>query len=540
MYNLKRILMVGVCAGLMASLALPALAHTETPYLDQNAVEMIENSVASIVMNDLHTFYGIEAAETCAQTETRSFCLDPNTPPERAQEILRNLPTWIDPEEGGRYERDGRWTSTASGYSGILGNPITLTYSFVPDGTWIPGEGEASSLYATLNSQFGGDTAAWQEIFAECFARWAEYIGITYIYEPSDDGASFPSTVGVLGSRGDVRIAMANIDGIGGTLAYNWYPAYGGDMVMDSSENWGNASSDYRFFRNVVMHEHGHGHGLGHVEASNIQLMEPYYQGTLLGPQDDDLRGGMRNYGDYLELNNTVADATDLGTLGEGLSSQENVSLTASSDTDYYRFTLASNMITDIYIQMVGSYYLVGPEGGSQSPINTTEIMDLGFELYDAAGTLLLETVNDGGLGDTEQLIDYSLDAGTYHVRVRRHAGNDVQRYKLSFFNVLDDLTAVGDGDIPAKGLGLSVYPTPFNPKTTARFYVQEAGAVNLEIFNVQGRVVKSFTENRAAGWMTIDWNGRDDNGSSVPSGLYFLRASNARQSETVRALLLK
>ncbi len=535
MYNLKRIIKVGVCAALLASVALPVFATTESPYLDQSAVQLIENSVARVVMNDLQTFFGLEGGTSCLTTDFQSFCLDPSTPPERVEDILRTLPTWIDPEAGGRYARDGRWTSTASGYSGILGNPITLTYSFVPDGTWIPDEGEASSLWSRLDTLFSGNTAAWQQIFADCFARWAEFVGITYIYEPNDDGASWPSAIGVLGTRGDVRIGSANIDGYSGVLAYNYYPQYGGDMLIDSSENWANASSDYRFFRNVVMHEHGHGHGLGHVDASNLQLMEPYYQGSFYGPQDDDIRGGNRNYGDRFELNNAAADATDLGTLGEGLTIVDDISLTASSDSDYFKFNLASGMLADIYIQPVGSYYTVDGVSGS-----TTEIMDLGLELRDAAGTTIILAVNDGGLGATETISDYDLDAGDHHVRIRRHAGNDVQRYKLSFFLELNDLTAVDDGDVPVKGLGMSVFPTPFNPKTTARFYVQEAGNVNLDIFNVQGRVVKNFNQNASGGWMEISWNGRDDQGSSVPSGLYFLRASYGQQSETVRALLLK
>jgi flagellar hook assembly protein FlgD len=94
---------------------------------------------------------------------------------------------------------------------------------------------------------------------------------------------------------------------------------------------------------------------------------------------------------------------------------------------------------------------------------------------------------------------------------------------------------------VPAHGMGLSVFPTPFNPKTTARFYVHEAGSVNLDIFNVQGRRVKSFQQEAAGGeWMQVSWNGRNDAGNSVPSGLYFIRASSGGTSETVRALLLK
>lgn len=548
MSTLPRLLKTGVCGLLLLGLALPALASNDTPYLNQSAIEMIENSVARLVINDAIELYGLDVASTCFQTDQLAACIDPNTPPERVAEILRSLPTYI--EAGGdRYDRVGRWTTTASGYFGILGDPIILSYSFIPDGTYIPpGTGEPGSnsvLFATLNSQFGGDTEAWKQIFRENFARWASTTGITYIEEANDDGATWRTSPGILGTRGDVRIGAHPIDGSSGTLAYNYFPNYGGDMVLDSSENW-TQGSDYRFLRNVVMHEHGHGHGLGHVVTSNNTLMEPFYSSAFLGPQDDDIRGGNRNYGDYLEKNGSAAEASEWGLLGEGLFEQLNVSLTSSADKDWFKFTIASGMEIDFYMTPVGSYYILdntGDDGiNNGAPIFTNQIMDLSFNLYDGDGTTILETVNNGGLGVQESLLNYSLDPGDYYIRIARVSGNDTQRYRFQMDLTLNDLTAVGDGDVPVRGMGLSVYPTPFNPKTTARFYVAGAGNVNLQVFNVQGRVVRQFTEEASgAGWMQIDWNGRDDRGASVPSGLYFLRADSASgRSETVRALLLK
>ncbi len=541
MSRFLRLSKIGLSLLLLVSFAMPVFAVSETPYLDQSAAQMIESSVARIVMNDLVS-RGLDLS--CIHTEDVALCIDPNTPPERVDEILRSLPSWIDPSDD-RYWRAGRWSSTASGYFGILGDPIILTYSFIPDGTYIPpgtGEpGSSSTLFATLDSHFGGDTEAWKQVFRDSFARWANFVGITYI-EDVDTGSSFPGSSGVLGVRGDVRIGCHPIDGSSNVLAYNYFPASGGDMVLDAAENWGNSSSDYRFMRNIILHEHGHGHGLGHVESNNSsQLMEPSYQGHFYGPQDDDIRGGMRNYGDYLEKNNSAAEATDWGTLGAGFHLQENVSLTASADSDYYKFTYATGMEVDFALQYVGGSYNIGNQGGSQSPINTTQIMDLGFELRDEAGSTVIFSKNDGGYGVPEFVSNYSMDAGTYHVRVRRHAGNDVQRYRLSLEATINDLTSIDDGTAPLNGLGLSVYPTPFNPKTTARFYVQDAGPVKLDVYNVQGRIVKSFAmEAAGSDWITVDWNGRDNSGSSVPSGLYFLNASNGHQSETVRALLLK
>ena len=533
MLSLTRLTKTGLVLGLLLAAAAPSLAVSETPYLDRSAPDMIESAVAQVVFNDLRGLIGEDAAIACIEAADRSYCLAADTPPEVAEELLRKLPSWIEPD-GGRYIRQDRWSSTASGYSGILGDPIILSYSFVPDGTWIPGESQGSTLFSTFDAQYGS-TEAWKQKFRDSFDRWATFIGVTYIEEPTDDGAAFPNSVGVLGVRGDTRIAGANIDGGSNVLAYTWYPSSGGDMVFDTSEYWANAANDYRFIRNVAMHEHGHCLGLGHCSASNHQLMEPYYDGTIYGPQDDDIRGGMRNYGDYLEKNSLVADATDWGLVPAGAFAQENVSLTASNDNDYFKFTIDSPRLLDVTLSPIGSYYVL--EGVD---IYTDQIMDLGFELRSGDGSTILTTVNAGGMGAAETLVDYSLAPGDYWLRVRRFTGNDVQRYRLGV-NLEAVATAVGEAGVPAQGLALSIYPTPFNPKTTARFFVREAGSVSLEIFNVQGRRIQAFEMVAAGGeWLQVTWNGRDEAGTPAPSGLYFLRAASGSESETVRGLLLK
>ncbi|MBM3325125.1 MAG: hypothetical protein FJY66_05605, partial [Calditrichaeota bacterium] len=176
-----------------------------------------------------------------------AFCVAPGTPIEVVQQLEELL-------YGGHldYQLGTRWSSTAHGGTGGQGDPITLIYSYVPDGVYVPGgagePGSSNTLFATMNVKFGS-TALWQSKFAQCFERWSQLTGITYEWG-SDDGASLFNSPGVIGVRGDVRIACHNIDGQSGILAYNYYPN-GGDMVLDASEDWGSSYQDYRFFRNV-------------------------------------------------------------------------------------------------------------------------------------------------------------------------------------------------------------------------------------------------------------------------------------------------
>ena len=323
--------------------------------------------------------------------EPVDVCLHPDTSPEDAERILRELPTYIPLLENGMlgYYRRGRWTYTATdGNTGVIGDPCTITWSFVPDGTWA--DGGSSNLFAVFDAEWG--TSGWMTKIRNAFDRWDALIGITYV-EVSDDGASMPGNSGSLGVRGDVRIGGRSIDGPSNVLAYNYYPN-GGDMVLDTddAEFYHNPVGNYANLKNVVCHEHGHGMGLGHVIPEDCtKLMEAYQCGAnfFIGPQDDDTRGGMRNYGDRYEHNDVCADATVLGTVVDTML-VETVSIDdGSSDVDWYRITVTGTGFA-VEIDPIGSGYMCGNDGGTASWVRTDSILDLDVELYDVTGTTLL------------------------------------------------------------------------------------------------------------------------------------------------------
>jgi hypothetical protein len=71
------------------------------------------------------------------------------------------------------------------------------------------------------------------------------------------------------------------------------------------------------------------------------------------------------------------------------------------------------------------------------------------------------------------------------------------------------------------------VYPNPFNPAATIRFNVQHPGTATITIYDVAGRLVRSLIVGEAlVGRNTKTWNGLDDEGNAVSSGLYFVRVS--------------
>lgn len=85
-------------------------------------------------------------------------------------------------------------------------------------------------------------------------------------------------------------------------------------------------------------------------------------------------------------------------------------------------------------------------------------------------------------------------------------------------------------------------FPNPFNPTTTIAFSLKERSFVTIEIYNVLGQKVKTLVrENLDAGNHTIHWHGKDDNGSSVGSGVYFYKMSDGgKYTSTKKMILLK
>jgi hypothetical protein len=84
-------------------------------------------------------------------------------------------------------------------------------------------------------------------------------------------------------------------------------------------------------------------------------------------------------------------------------------------------------------------------------------------------------------------------------------------------------------------------YPNPFNPQTTIAFSLKDRGQVSLKVYNVSGALVRTLAnENRSSGGHTITWDGRNDAGESVSSGVYFYKLVTNNFSQTKKMVLLK
>ena len=109
-------------------------------------------------------------------------------------------------------------------------------------------------------------------------------------------------------------------------------------------------------------------------------------------------------------------------------------------------------------------------------------------------------------------------------------------------FNTLDNVGIDNESQIPVSQMELyQNYPNPFNPQTTISFNLLAENA-ELVIYNIKGQQIKQYSifNNQSS----IVWNGTDENGNTVPSGMYFYKlisdGNSGRYTSTKKMILLK
>lgn len=354
--------------------------------------------------------------------------------------------------------------------------PAILSISFPDDGaTWGLASIDPASVQAnTLSASFAihlGDVDRGRELTRQAFASWSRFIGVRY-HEIADDQSPMDQNPAYVSWRGDIRIGGGPVPG-SPYVAYNAFPSSasgpgfvgGGDMFIDTTAfnigGFNNPSNNYRFFRNVVAHEHGHGLGLYHaVPCNQTKLMEPQVATTFDGPTPDELRGAARNHNDPYAPNHTLSDAHWLGDLvpvvhvpppgsppvpmprsfGARNLSLNGVAGANGTGTDWFLFeTSAAVPSFAAVVGPTGGTYDTGVQSGGGCAGTVTTIAadavgDLELELMDLnSGVSWIASVN--GPGAAETIIVPNLPAGAYALRISDigpTAPDHVQLYNLS------------------------------------------------------------------------------------------------------------
>jgi len=87
----------------------------------------------------------------------------------------------------------------------------------------------------------------------------------------------------------------------------------------------------------------------------------------------------------------------------------------------------------------------------------------------------------------------------------------------------------------------LSAFPNPFNPNTNLRYFMQSAGKVRIDVFNLKGQIIRSFNATHdSPGFYQLAWDGKDSQGQLVSSGIYMYRMTSGKYCCTRKMILSK
>jgi len=131
----------------------------------------------------------------------------------------------------------------------------------------------------------------------------------------------------------------------------------------------------------------------------------------------------------------------------------------------------------------------------------------------------------------------------------QRHSKFNSKEAANPDFHPYLELTLATSAENPVENLNISLsnYPNPFNPITNIKFSLKADSEVSLNIYNTRGQRVKTLIEDDIqAGYHSVVWNGTDESGKNVSSGVYFSRFDtvdrndNGKYTSIKKIILLK
>jgi beta-1,2-mannobiose phosphorylase / 1,2-beta-oligomannan phosphorylase len=120
--------------------------------------------------------------------------------------------------------------------------------------------------------------------------------------------------------------------------------------------------------------------------------------------------------------------------------------------------------------------------------------------------------------------------------------GNNVNPVKIGLATSTDITAVVPEAQTEPQAFVVQQnYPNPFNPRTTLSFTLPATGQVQVAIYDAKGQIVARLIDDTlAAGTHTVDWDGGDAYGASMPSGTYFCRLTSPWGVETRKMGLIR
>lgn len=171
--------------------------------------------------------------------------------------------------------------------------------------------------------------------------------------------------------------------------------------------------------------------------------------------------------------------------------------------------------------------------------------VEIHWTLADVVGHIDFEVYRRRGGGDFRFVAAPDIEIGHDGYVLRDGETRPGRTYTYRVF-IMEDGTAVAQFEVSISTPGMETrlfpnHPNPFNPATTIRFELATESRVTLTVYDVSGRRIRTLIDKRMEpGAHDALWEGTNDRGDQMSSGVYFLRLRSGKTSQTRAMVLLK
>ncbi len=287
------------------------------------------------------------------------------------------------------------------------------------------------------------------------------------------------------------------------TMAFNYAIDNGADVI---SMSFGGGYSDFGFMQSLVNDANAAGVVCVAAAGNNNNSTVMYPAGL-----DHVISVGATNSANQRASFSTYGSWVDLAAPGERIWS-----------------TIMSNYEVDF---LTGLLFMLNYEWDGVNPYMYSDGTSMACPMVAGVAALVKSAVPSMDSDDMDAHLKASGDDVVYD----QPLGVKVNAYEA--------VLALGtDVEEQASAFGiLGNWPNPFNPKTEIRFNLNMNMNANLSIYDASGRMVRELVERRfESGEHRVEWNGRDDAGRELVSGIYFAKLHGEGIEDVAKLVLLK
>ncbi len=224
------------------------------------------------------------------------------------------------------------------------------------------------------------------------------------------------------------------------------------------------------------------------------------------------------------------------GGVAEGTAAHLRVTAQAQSDPGAVD-TLMATILS--YVPQLSAIEIV-PDSVTVLTGALVHFLAFGFDQFDHAAAFEPSWSATGGTIDGSGLYQAGTTLGAFTVTAEDTTTALTAGAKV-VITVATDVEDPGADNLPREFSLHQNYPNPFNPTTQITYDLPAASHVVLRIYNLLGQTVATLrAADEPAGSYTVEWDGRDEHGNEVASGLYLYRLTTDNHTATRKMMLLK